>query len=392
MISVHEARELILDNCPTSKVEQMFLKKANGLVLAEPVYSPINTPPFNQSAMDGYAFSYDDWDGKLDLFLKGEVQAGNYFAEAIKPNEAIRIFTGAALPSCADTVVIQENVNKNDKLIRIKDAQLIRGSNVRLHGSQTKKGEVALPEGHFLSPASISFLAGLGIDKVRVYANPVTSIIVTGKELIKPGETMIEGKIYESNSFGLKAALMQMNISDVETQMVDDNEEAIITAIKNQLVQADILILTGGVSVGDYDFVTPALEKCGVKKVFHKVKQKPGKPFYFGVHQQTLVFGLPGNPASVLTCFYEYVSEAIRCFTKREYFKKIKLPLVQDYSKKSGLTFFVKGKTNANTVSILNDQESYKMNSFAMADCLIELDEDKEHFHKSDLVNVRMII
>lgn len=209
--------------------------------------------------------------------------------------------------------------------------------------------------------------------------------------MIKPGEALSAGKVFESNSPGLKAALVQMNISPVTTEMVDDDETLIIRAIKRRL-NSDILILTGGVSVGDYDFVAAALEKCEVKKVFHKVKQKPGKPFYFGKHQQTLVFGLPGNPASVLTCFYEYVSVAIGQLTKKEYFKKTELTLANDFSKKKGLTFFLKGKTNRNKVSILNDQESYKMNSFAEADCLIELEEAKEQFEKGDLVNVRMIV
>lgn len=390
MIHVPAAKKLIFENCTSARVEQMSLNQAGRYVLAESIFSPIDTPPFDQSAMDGYAFSFDEWDGKSDLLLNGEVQAGNYLAENLKPHEAIRIFTGAALPAGTDTVVIQENVIKNDKHISIKDDKLIKGSNVRLQGSQTKKGDIALPEGDYLSPASISFLAGLGIGSVKVYSNPVISIIVTGKELIKPGEAMSKGKIYESNSFGLTAALEEMNIVPISVEMVDDDEEKIINAINNQL-SSDIIILSGGVSVGDYDFVISALEKCGVKKIFHKVKQKPGKPFYFGKHQQTLVFGLPGNPASVLTCFYEYVADAISSYTKKEYFKKVMLPLANDFTKKPGFTFFLKGKTTSNAVSILKNQESYLMNSFAMADCIIELEEEKEHFHKGDLVNVRMI-
>ena len=391
MITVSEAREKITANCPIAKIIQLPLHKAGGYVLAETLVAPIDTPHFDQSAMDGYAFSFSDWDGMSDLVLAGEIQTGNHFKGSLKPMKALRIFTGAALPSCADTVVIQENVIKDDNRITIKDSKLYKGSNIRLRGSQTKQGELVLKAGHLLTPASVTFLAGLGIEAVNVYSNPSVSIIATGKELIKPGEALSEGRIFESNSFGLKAALEQMNISLVTTEMVDDDEALIIRAIKRRL-NSDILILTGGVSVGDYDFVATALEKCEVKKVFHKVKQKPGKPFYFGKHQQTLVFGLPGNPASVLICFYEYVSVAIGHLTKKEYFKKIELPLANDFSKKKGLTFLLKGKANGNKVSILNDQESYKMNSFAEADCLIELEEAKEQFEKGDLVNVRMIV
>lgn len=391
MIPIHEAKRLIIENYTDAKVTQLPINKASGFVLAEPVFSPIDTPPFDQSAMDGYAFSFDEWDGKSDLLLAGEVQAGNYLAQNLKPNEAARIFTGAAMPAGTDSVVIQENIIKKGKYISIKDDKLIKGSNVRLQASQTKKGDLALAEGHYLSPAAISFLAGLGVDSLKVYSNPAISIIVTGKELIKPGEAMSVGKIYESNSFGLTAALEQLDIVPVSVEVVDDDEQKIMNAINNQL-GSDIIMLSGGVSVGDYDFVTSALEKCGVKKIFHKVKQKPGKPFYFGKHQQTLVFGLPGNPAAVLSCFYEYVAEAISSFTKKEYFKKIMLPLADDFTKKPGLTLLLKGKTTSNEVSILKDQESYKMNSFAMADCIIELEEDKMHFHKGEMVKVLMIV
>ena len=390
MIGVREAKKIILDNCPSAKIEQVPLKKACGYVLAEPVYSPIDAPPFDQSAMDGYSFSFEQWDKKSELFVTGEVPAGNILTEATKPNQATRIFTGAPLPPGTDTVVMQEMVSTNGQSISIKDDQISKGLNVRKQGSQTKKNEIALTKNHFLSPASVSFLAGLGINSVKIYSPPTISIIVTGKELVNPGQKISEGKIFESNSFGLAAALAMLNITPVYIEMVDDDEMQIIKAINKQL-NSDIILLTGGVSVGDYDFVTTALEKCEVNKLFHKVKQKPGKPLFFGKHNNALVFGLPGNPASVLTCFYEYVMDTISHFTKREYIKTANLPLANNYSKKSGLTHFLKGKMLPGEVLILNNQESYMMNSFAQADCLIELEESEEHFHKGDKVNIRMI-
>ncbi len=391
MIHVKEAKELILEKCNSLKTGLLPLQKATGFILAEPVCSPVDTPPFNQSAMDGYAFSFEHWDGKSDLTVRGEIQAGDFFADTLKQFETVRIYTGAALPPGADTVIMQEKITLTGKSITIKDEQLSKGNNVRLQGSQTKKGEITLPAGHYLTPAAIALLAGTGIDRVKVYSNPTVSIIVTGKELIKPGHPITDGKIYESNSSGLIAALNQLSISPASVEVVDDNEDEIFKAITGQLY-TDLLILTGGISVGDYDFVATVLEKCGVKKVFHKVKQKPGKPFYFGTCHQTLVFALPGNPAAVLTCFYEYVMPAISSFTKKEYFRKLKLPLANDYRKKKELTYFLKGKTTAHAVSVLNDQESYLMNSFAIADCIIELEEDKEHFKEGDLVTVQMII
>lgn len=391
MISVSEAKKIIADNCTHERVMSRSLEKTHGYILASPVFSPINTPPFHQSAMDGYAFSYESWDGRGDLEICGEIQAGNEANVVLKPFQAIRIFTGAALPGDADTVVMQEHVTKKENTIHIENAQLLKGANVRPMGSQTKKGEPALNKGQLLTAPAISFLAGIGIEKVDVYTKPLISIIITGKELIQPGQDLTGGKIYESNSYGLIAGLNSLGIATVSVEIVDDVEEAIIKAITKQF-NSDILILTGGVSVGDYDLVPQTLEKCGVKNIFHRVKQKPGKPFYFGKRDQTIVFGLPGNPASVLTCFYEYVVPAISDFAKRQLLKKVKIPLANEYKKKSGLTYFLKGKMNEENVTILDNQESYKMNSFALADCIIELEEDKEQFMKGELVDVLMIV
>lgn len=390
MISVTEARKLIAGNCNREKTESRLLSKSQGYVLAKPVFSPVDTPPFHQSAMDGYAFSFENWDGKSDLEIVGEIQAGSKEVIEIKPLQAARIFTGAALPAATDTVVMQEHVTKNGNQIHINNTQLVKGTNVRSRGSQTRKSELALDKGQLLTPPAISFLAGIGIEKVDVFSKPSISIIVTGKELIQPGNKITEGKIYESNSYGLTGGLNAIDITPTSIEIVDDVEAEIVNAINRQL-NSDILILTGGVSVGDYDFVPKTLERCGVKNIFHKVKQKPGKPFYFGKRNQTLVFGLPGNPASALTCFYEYIIPAMGSFTKKQYQRKLKLLLSNDFKKKAGLTYFLKGKTNDEEVMILNNQESYMMNSFALADCLIELEEEKEQFMKGEMVNVLMI-
>ena len=391
MINVKEAKQLIDENCCSLKVNNLTLLEANGSILAEPIYAVIDTPPFHQSAMDGYAFSFENWDKKSNLIVIGEIQTGNYSAEKVLANEAVRIYTGAPTPPGTDTVVMQEKIIRDGNTIQILDAFLVKGANVRPQGSQTKKGELALHERQLLSPVAISFLAGIGISKVKVFSKPIVSIIVTGKELAKAEDKITEGKIFESNSIGLIAALQQIGINPVSMEVVDDVEAEIEQAISNQLT-SDILILTGGVSVGDYDLVPSSLEKCGVQKIFHKIKQKPGKPFYFGRHNQTLVFALPGNPAAVMSCFYEYVTQAIGNFTQKEYFKKMAFPLAEDFNKKAGLTYFLKGKMGERDVTVLNNQESYKLNSFAVADCLIEFDEEGENFKKGDLVSVRMIL
>lgn len=391
MINVKEAKRLIDENCCSLKVNNLTLLEANGSILAEPIYAVIDTPPFHQSAMDGYAFSFENWDKKSNLTVTGEIQTGNYSDKIVQSNEAVRIYTGAPIPVGTDTVVMQEKISRDGNTIQILDTFLVKGTNVRSQGSQTKKGELALQEKQLLTPVAISFLAGIGINRVNVFSKPTVSIIVTGKELAGANDEISEGKIFESNSIGLIAALQQLGINPVSVEVVDDVEEEIEKAISNQL-SSDILILTGGVSVGDYDLVPASLEKCGVQKIFHKIKQKPGKPFYFGRHNQTLVFALPGNPAAVMSCFYEYVVQAISSFTQKEYFKKMAFPLAEDFYKKAGLTYFLKGKMGEKAVTVLNNQESYKLNSFAVADCLIEFDEEVENFKKGDLVNVRMIL
>lgn len=390
MISVSEAKSLIQQHCFSPKTVELSIVDATGFILSEPVFSLVDTPPFDQSAMDGYAFSFADWDEKSQLQLVGEIQAGSSFSRKLQALQAVRIFTGAAVPNGADTVVMQEKTIPNEHSVLITDTLIAKGANVRPKGSQTQKGAMVLDTGHRINPASVSLLASVGIHKVKVYANPTVSILVTGKELVKPGNEIAEGMIYESNSYGLHAALKQLNIAPVSVDSVDDDKDLIAKAISKELT-SDILIITGGVSVGDYDYVASALENCGVEKVFHKVKQKPGKPFYFGIKNNTLVFALPGNPAAVMTCFYEYVLPAIQSFTKINYFKKTALLLANSYKKKAGLTHFVKGKTNGPSVEILNSQESYLMNSFAHADCIVELPEDSELFKAGDILNVNMI-
>jgi len=391
MISVSDARRLVNENCLAGRKVLLPLIKACGSVLAETIHSTIDTPPFDQSSMDGYAFSIENWNGHDALTIAGEIQAGSSTDRTLKPAEAFRIYTGAPVPAGADTVVMQEKVIIENNRITITDKSICKGANVRPKGSQTRKGDVVLESNQQLSPAALSFLSGMGIREVTVFAKPVISLIITGKELVSDNKSLKEGKVFESNSIGLTAALSQLNIIPASIVFTDDNEAEIIDAV-NAVCDSDIIILSGGVSVGDYDLVPSALEKCGVRKIFHHVKQKPGKPLYFGKINDTLVFALPGNPASALTCFYEYVVPSIAIFTQADYMRHVQLPLLNDVSKKPGLTHFLKGKTSINGVTILGNQESYKLNSFSVADCLVELDEERDEYIAGEIVRVRMII
>ncbi|HEX3024579.1 MAG TPA: gephyrin-like molybdotransferase Glp [Chitinophagaceae bacterium] len=393
MISVNEAKHIIAHHCKPLQPVTIPLKQAAGLVLAKDVFAAADTPSFNQSAMDGYAFCFNDWQQNKTLTISGEIPAGSVSSIITKPYQAVRIFTGAAVPDNTDTVVMQEKVIVENNLLVINDESLKQGSNVRLKGSEIKKGMLALPKTTKLTPAAIGFLAGIGTTEVSVYPSPKIKIVITGNELKQPGETLQHGQVYESNSFALKAALQQLHIDNASLIFAKDDAAVLKQVLEQALTDCNLLLITGGVSVGDYDFVTSALEDCGVKKLFHKVKQKPGKPLYAGITEDKLIFGLPGNPSSVLTCFYEYVVAAIEqmmCISNSCIEKKY-IQLDNSYQKKSGLTHFLKAYYNNNKVSLLHAQESYRLSSFATANCLVCFEEDKTAYAAGDMVEIHLI-
>ncbi len=392
MISVAEAKKLINSHSFELPSEKTSLSRAAGRIIAADVYATVDIPNFPQSSMDGYALSYQDYVDKKDIYILGEMAAGSSRSDSLQQGTAIRIFTGAAVPGGADTVVMQEKTTVENGKLKIHDADLKQGDHVRLKGSEVKEGTLALIKGHRINPASIGFLAGFGITELDMYRDPIVKIIVTGDELQKPGESLSYGQVYESNSFALTAALQQSGLHDIQVFHVGDNLEALKNILHTCLGSADIVLLTGGVSVGDYDFTLKAAELCGIETVFHKIRQRPGKPIYFGSKDHVLVFGLPGNPASVLTCYYEYVANALEKMSHRHTaLKTTWLPLTSTYKKSPGLTHFLKGHHDGKTVSILNAQESYRLHSFARANCLIQIDEELSEVQDGEVVEVHCL-
>ena len=207
------------------------------------------------------------------------------------------------------------------------------------------------------------------------------------------GTALEFGQVYECNSMTITSALFEGRMEPSFLEYADDDEEQVADAISNGLEACDILLITGGISVGKYDFVQSALKKCNVETLFYKVKQKPGKPLYFGKNENKLVFGLPGNPSAVLTCFYEYVVPCIRKMSglKPAFYQNFTLPLNEDTYKKPGLTCFLKGKLMDNLVAVLSGQESYKLNAFTEADCFVVLDESETDYKKGEQVVVHKI-
>ncbi len=390
MIHVQRAHDLIAERINPLEPVSVPLSDATGLVLADDVFSNYDIPAYPQSSMDGYAFAFEE--GKLTYVLDGEMAAGSNQQFQLKPGAAIRIFTGAAVPQGADTVLMQEKSAVQEGYLQVTDLQIKKGDNVRQVGSEIQKGAKALSKGHSLNAASIGFLAGMGISTVKVYPKPRVAIIATGNELQLPGKPLEYGQVYDSNSLALKACFSQLHINDVDIFSCGDDMFQLQSILEKALQTADLILMTGGVSVGDYDFTLDAFESCGVKQVFHKIKQKPGKPMLFGTKDERAVFGLPGNPASVLTCFYEYVIPAIgRMMHSPKSIESKQVPLEHDHQKPAGLTHFLKGLYNGQTVSLKTGQESYKLSSFASANCLAVFPEGETIFSKGQLIDIHLL-
>jgi molybdopterin molybdotransferase len=401
MISVSEAKTIISENVTVLIPVSLSLHQTAGLTLAEDICATMDIPGFPQSSMDGYAFSFEGWQQYRKLHIIGEVAAGSRKEFTLQPGNAVRIFTGAAVPAGADTVVMQEKVKTINGELIIEDQALQAGNNVRPKGSEAKAGALALEKGVNLSPAAIGFLAGIGITDVKVYPYPSITIIITGNEFQKPGTSLQYGQVYESNSFLLKAVLKQLGIDDVRILYAIDNPEIVTSSLQEALRQSDVVLLTGGISVGDYDFVLQAAAGCGVEKLFHKVNQRPGKPLYFGKKARPhdavgqgdkLVFGLPGNPSSVLTCFYQYVIPVLEKLSNRKKIvHSLRVPLSKPFRKNTGLTHFLKGIYNGKTATPLDAQESYRLSSFAIANCLIQVDEEITSLQEGELVDIYLL-
>lgn len=391
-IEVSEAKKLIRDHIKTPDPVKVSIETAAGLILAEDVYALTDVPPFNQSSMDGYALNYEGWKQNNTLKIEGLAQAGLAEQSPLQIQNTCRIFTGAAVPPGADTVVMQEKVDIQDGKLIIKDPSLLAGQNVRIQGSEAKKGELALEKGCLLNAPAIGFLAGLGIHELMVYPGPNLSIILTGNELLQPGLPLAYGQVYESNSYALNAAIREAGILNVDVFSAEDDLKILTEVLGIAMEQSNLVLLTGGVSVGDYDFVIRAAEANGVEQVFHKIRQKPGKPIYFGKKGNKYIFGLPGNPASVLICFYEYVYPAIGLLSKREKdLKKMSGILETDMKKPAGITHFLKAYFDGKYVKDLKAQESFRLSSFAIANCLIKLDEDRTEYKAGEEVEIHIL-
>lgn len=394
MISVPEALSIISTNIVALDMETCAARSCFGQVLSADIISPVDLPPFHQSAMDGYALLLSDLESGKQIRIIGESAAGNVFDGTIISGQCVRIFTGARLPEGADCIVVKENATEENDVLIVSETTSEHWQNIRTRGSQVRKGDVALNTGTLINAATSGYISALGITTIQVHRKPRVTIIVTGSELVEPGEVLQDGQVFESNSVMLEAALHSVHIHTCELKYLRDDKQIIADTIRRSIHESDLLLITGGISVGKYDFVGGILREEGVQEHFYKVAQKPGKPLFFGSLGNTAIFGLPGNPAAALSCFYEYVYPAIlrmKGDKDRTGLIRQKMDLGAGWKKKTGLANFLKGKIKDGKVFPLEGQESFMLSSFAIADCLIYVPAEIEVLNPGDQVEIHIL-
>lgn len=395
MISVEKAHLEILSNLSYWGTEQIPLSRAFKRILAADVKSPVSHPLFDQSAVDGYAIRHLDLinanDKGNEFKIIGEIRTGEYRKFIIKSGETVKIFTGAQVPESCDTVLMQEDVNRKDEKIAINILPL-GGANVRKKGEQIKKGITAIGKGALLNSASIGFLASLGISSVKAAKLPRVGIVVTGNEFVKSENRARSGTIFESNRIMLMTALGNLNIKP-QCKSCKDDLDKLTELVEKEIRSKDILLVSGGVSVGDYDFTEAALKRLKFNIIFHGVFQKPGKPILFAKKKNKVVFGLPGNPRSVLICLYEYVYPFILASMKNcaPFLRNIRLPLLDKYAKKEDKALYLTSKLEGDKIRILGAQDSHMLKSFSEADSIVFLSEGKRNYESGEIVNVHIL-
>jgi molybdopterin molybdotransferase len=382
---------------PVKETEDIPVREALGRVLANNIKSEINVPTGRNSAMDGYAINSADipTDGIKQFQMIGTSFAGKPFKDAIKSDECVRIMTGAIIPDNADTVVIQENVSVSDDKVSIASDEK-PGSNVRQAGEDLAIGDLVLEKGMKLTPADIGLLASLGFPEASVFRHLKIAFFSTGDELRSVGEELNEGDIYDSNRYTLYGMLSRLGVEIIDMGVVKDDKQLLEDAFAKASGKVDVLITSGGVSVGEADYVKETLLKQG-ETSFWKVAMKPGRPLTFGKLDTTYFFGLPGNPVSVMVTFYQFVQPALKKLMGETYCSPImmKVPCISELKKRPGRVEYQRGvleqdENGRMVVRKTGAQGSGILRSMADANCFIVLPLDNEGVKNGGMVDVQL--
>jgi molybdopterin molybdotransferase len=397
MITVEEALRIVLDAAQIRGNENRSITDSLGYVLDEDVVSGENVPSFDNSAMDGYAVIASDiaeatHDNPSSLKLMGMIRAGSVATLPLKAGQAYQIMTGAPIPQGANAVVMVEQTEKtNDGHVRIFSSAL-PNENVRRAGDDIKNGQTVFKKGRTIQPHDIGLLASIGRPEIRVISKPKLAVLSTGDELADIHTPLPSGKIRSSNNYTLHALARQYGIETTDLGIAKDTLEDTEERLQKAFL-ADIVLTSGGVSMGEFDFVREALKRIGVEIRFWKVKQKPGKPLVFGTFKDKLFFGLPGNPVSCAVCFELYAAPAIKKMSGYSALKPIQVKAIssQNIKKKHGLRYFLRGSLSRDhdrfSVAPAGNQSSGVLSSLSYANCLIDLAEEQGEVRSGDEVD-----
>ena len=388
---------ILADVQPVAGRETLPVRSALGRILGADVVSAVDVPAHTNSAMDGYALAGADLPGtgEIRLDVIGTSAAGRPFAGEVRAGQCVRIMTGAAMPPGADTVVMQENVTRDGDTLTIGAGEK-PGQHVRQAGEDIAAGSVALRAGTRLMPAEIGILGSLGIGEVSVRRRPRVAFFSTGDELRSVGEPLEEGQIYDSNRYTIFGMLTRLGVEALDMGVVRDDREAVEQAFAKAAEAADAIVTSGGVSVGDADYVAETLQRTGTVG-FWKVAMKPGRPLAFGRIDDALFFGLPGNPNSVMATFYQLVQPALQALSgMTDPVPPLTIPAVAASAlrKKPGRREFQRGVlSRAADGRLLVDRAgrlgSGVLSSMAAANCFIVLPEDAGPVSEGDEVTVQ---
>jgi molybdopterin molybdotransferase len=391
MILFEQALRVIETSVSPLSTEEVPLEKALNRILAKEVISDADMPPFNKAAMDGYACRRSDLGNELTIIE--EIPAGKVPVNRIAPNQCARIMTGAMVPEGADFILMQEHA----KLTASKSVRCMRhaeSANICYQGEDVKKGDTVLSPGIRLLPAHLAILASLGCLRPLVTKMPEVAVISTGDELVEPGDKPGAGKIRNSNGLQLTAQARQMGLQSDYLGIVPDNRQKLLEAVSDALSRYPVLLITGGVSVGDYDFIPDILRELQVDVLFHGMKVKPGRHMLFGRKGNHFVIGLPGNPVSAFVLFELLVKTLLgRLMGSMVQPAVLHVPLAESYSRRNQDMLFLipVSLTGEGTALPLEYHGSAHIHAYSAANGIMEVPVGVKEIKKGELVNVRLI-